>query len=185
MAVLPIVQSPLGSQFLPMQTDTLEGTSRFVIDAPKPDSPDLAGGTHALSQDLPARVRPTTQRSLSPQIRRNRLRVVAFFNTLNSEPFKNFTRPVNLEQIETALQFLDRHFGDWEGDDSDDSLAAWDYVLPAVHELYPDRKPFGYTAKFGPGRTAQSSFFFWFCLVSSVLLTAGFGALALYVLMSK
>jgi len=168
-----------------MQRDTLEGTSWFVIEAPKSDSPNFAGDTHALSQDLASRLWPTTQPSLSPQIRRNRLRVVAFFNTLNSEPFKNFTQPVNLEQIETALQFLDQRFGDWDDDDSDDSLAAWEYVLPAIHELYPDRKAFGYTAKFGPARPAQPSFVFWYCLGISVLLIAGLGALALYVLMSK
>ena len=90
--------------------------------------------------------------------RRQQRRVRKFHKMLCSDPFVDFIFPVSHAQIETALMFLDENFGRW---DRDESGAAWDYVLPALHKLYPEKKRFGFTSQFGPVRPARRGLVQW------------------------
>ena len=71
---------------------------------------------------------------------------------LNSHDFHSFTLPLTQTQVATALAYLDQHFGPW---DEDESLAPWEYALPAIHHLYPEKRRFGFQAAFGPVKTAS------------------------------
>jgi len=166
-----------------MQGDTRENSRWFITEASRSGSPGLADDTQGAAHGRPVAAGFVTQRFIPAPSKWERRRVVAFFNLLNSEPFKKFVLPVSLEQIEAALEFLDRHFDQWEDDDY--SLAAWEYVLPAIHKLYPDRKCSGYTVTFSPRQAAHSSFVFLLCLGTSIVLAGGFGAVALYVLLRR
>ena len=66
----------------------------------------------------------------------------------------DFLQPVSAQQVEAAIRFLDRKFGRWN---SDVAEAAWGYVLPAIHRLFPEQKRFGFTAPFVPKRTLRAS----------------------------
>jgi len=66
--------------------------------------------------------------------------------------FADFIQPVTLAQIEQAIAYLDQNFGRWE---ANRALAAWDYVLPALHQLFPQQKRFGFTSPFRPARPAS------------------------------
>lgn len=78
--------------------------------------------------------------------------------------------------MSAAVEFLDAHYGAWD----EDSLALWEYILPAIHKLYPDRRGGGYAALFGPVRPQLPAWMAWtFWLVPSVLffLICGIGLL--------
>ena len=79
--------------------------------------------------------------------KRNLRRARRYHAILNGEMFADFIPPVTPAQIEKALAYLDQNFGRWE---ANRALAAWDYVLPALHKLFPQQKRFGFTAPFGP-----------------------------------
>jgi hypothetical protein len=85
-------------------------------------------------------------------------RVRKFHKLLCSDLFVDFIFPVSQAQIETALEFLDQNFGRWDGDES---AAAWDYVLPALHKLFPQQRRFGFTSQFGPVRPARRGLVQW------------------------
>jgi hypothetical protein len=97
-------------------------------------------------------------------------RAEAFYHRLNGEEFRDFTHPVSMAQIEVALAFLDRNFSQWD----EKSLADWEYVLPAIHQLFPDQKVSGYTAKFSPAIWAQTGFglLLWLSVSLGLTLTA-------------
>ena len=107
-------------------------------------------------------------------------RVQAFYHKLNGEEFRNFTHPVSMAQIETALGFLDQNFSKW---DEDETLADWEYVLPAIHKLFPEQRVFGYTADFSPAALTQSDFRLVLWLSISIgLALAGVCILSLYLI---
>ena len=92
-----------------------------------------------------------------PSARQQR-RVRKFHKILNSDLFVDFILPVSRPQIQAALEFLDQDYGRW---DRDQSLAAWDYVLPTLHKLFPEQRRFGFTSQFGPIKPARAGFVQW------------------------
>jgi len=100
------------------------------------------------------------QKALKPSIpQRSQRRARKFQAMLNDEMFEDFLRPVTLEQVDQAIEFLDQNFGRWE---RDKLTAAADYVLPAIHRLFPEQKRFGFTAPFGPVQAPGESWLRWF-----------------------
>jgi hypothetical protein len=103
--------------------------------------------------------------------RRHQRRVRKFHALLSEETFVDFVQPVTLDQVEQAIEFLDQNFGPWQKR----SLgAAADYVLPAIHKLFPAQRRFGFVAPFGPKQTPREGFGQWLnrCVFGSVGLTA-------------
>ena len=72
-------------------------------------------------------------KSALPQ--RSQRRARKFHALMNEELFGDFLRPVTLEQVGQAIEFLDQNFGRWE---RDELTSAADYVLPAIHKLFPE-----------------------------------------------
>ena len=100
-------------------------------------------------------------------------RVEALLRRLNSDEFEMVvTSKVSARRVASVLQYLDTHFRGWE---KEGFMAAWEYVLPAMHKLYPDTRLRNYQAKFHPGAQPRSrlAFGMWICLS---LVTALFGA---------
>ena len=93
----------------------------------------------------------------SPSRRRRRL-ARKFHALLNDEMFEDFVLPVTLEQVEQAIEFLDQNFGCWE---KPTLKASADYVLPAIHTLFPGQRRFGFVARFGPKQTPDEGFGQW------------------------
>jgi len=85
-------------------------------------------------------------------------RVRRFHALLNEQTFVDFVRPVTLGQVERAIEFLDQNFGRWE---KHTLTAAADYVLPAIHKLFPEQRRFGFSAPFGPKQAAREGFGQW------------------------
>jgi hypothetical protein len=103
--------------------------------------------------------------------RRHQRRVRKFHAVLSEETFVDFVQPVTLEQVEQAIEFLDQNFGPWE---KQSLSAAADYVLPAIHKLFPERRRFGFVAPFGPKQTPREGFGQWLnrCVFGTVDLAA-------------
>jgi hypothetical protein len=112
---------------------------------------------------------PRTPKPPSPY--HNPRKVRRFHALLNDEMFEDFVQPVTLEQVEQALEFLDQNFGRWE---KDRLSAASDYVLPAIHKLFPGQRRFGFVAPFGPKQSPREGFGQWVrrCVFGGVNLAA-------------
>lgn len=94
-------------------------------------------------------------------------RVQKFHGHLHSGKFDKFFRPVSLVQVETAMEFLDQHYGIW---DHDDDLAVWEYLLPAIHKVFPEHRSYGFIASFGPPKPAKVNWRFPVLLILSTAL---------------
>jgi len=80
------------------------------------------------------------------------LRVQKFHDHLHTPKFDKFFRPVSLSQVAVAMEFLDADYGRWDGDED---LAVWEYLLPALHKLFPEHRVYGFRAAFGPPQPAS------------------------------
>jgi hypothetical protein len=101
--------------------------------------------------------------------RRYGARVQKFHELLHTAKFEKFLHPVSRRQVEVAMEFLDAKYGRWDGDAE---LAVWEYLLPAIHKLFPAHRIDGYAASFGSPKPAVTrwSFPLWLMLSTAVLL---------------
>jgi hypothetical protein len=81
-------------------------------------------------------------------------RVQKLHERLHTDKLQKFFHPVTLAQVETAIEFLDARYGRW---DDDEELGVWEYLLPAIHKLFPEHRLHGFAASFGPPRLATSN----------------------------
>ena len=97
-------------------------------------------------------------------------RIERYHALLNSHDFHSFTLPLSQTQVATALAYLDQHYGRW---DEDEPLAPWEYALPAIHHLYPEKRRFGFQAQFGPVKTTsrrlRAAMWIYFSLVAALV----------------
>jgi hypothetical protein len=103
------------------------------------------------------RARPPQEPQSFPS-RRNQRRARKFHASLSDEMFEDFIQPVTLGQVEQAIEFLDQNFGRWQ---KNTLRATADYVLPAIHKLFPEQRRFGFVAPFGPKQAPREGFGQW------------------------
>jgi len=85
-------------------------------------------------------------------------RVEALHRRLNSHEFELAITPqVSARRVNSALRYLDTHFRGWE---KEGFMSAWEYVLPALHHLYPETRRRGYQAQFHPNAQPMGRFAF-------------------------
>ncbi len=74
-------------------------------------------------------------------------RVGFLHERLNDEEHGQYTKRVTKAQVEDVVIFLDQRYPNWDGEDH--AAQVWEYALPAVHHLFPDRVRDGFVFRFG------------------------------------